>query len=335
MSLPASYFTHVLEVTRRFGVDDEDVLGDVELGDDVRLELPQIRALVARARALTGEPGLGVYLGLAMRASWHGYLGFAVLVARDVGDALRLGERFIATRTSTLGLRSAVEGRLAVITIDEKEDFGSARDFIVPALAIGLSTIGQAMTGHELEGRVELAMPQPAWFARLAATNPRLTRISFGASAHRLMFDAALLHTPFQLADPNAQKLAAEQCERELAALEAAGGFAPRVRELLFTSAGVRDVDAVARVLAMSARTLKRRLQSEGTSYSELLEAERQHRAELLLSQAMLSVKEVAAQLGYADTAAFSHAFTRWTGQSPSEFQRARAGRAASRAITD
>lgn len=335
VSLPASYFTHVLEVTRRFGVDDEDVLADISLGDDVRLELPQIRALVQRARASTGEPGLGVYLGLAMRVSWHGYLGFAVLVARDIGDALRLGERFIATRTSALGLRAAVEGGLAVITIDEKEDFGSARDFIVPALAIGLSTIGQALTGHELEGRVELAMPEPHWFARLAATNPRLTRISFGASAHRLMFDEALLHMPFQLADPNAQKLAAEQCERELAALEAAGGFATRVRELLFTNADVRDVDAVARVLSMSARTLKRRLQSEGTSYSELLESERQHRAELLLSQGTLSVKEVAAQLGYADTAAFSHAFTRWTGQSPSEFQRARAGRAASRAITD
>ncbi|MGV3624012.1 MAG: AraC family transcriptional regulator ligand-binding domain-containing protein [Archangium sp.] len=324
MSLPASYFTHVLEVTRRFGVDDADVLGDVSLGDEVRLELPQIRALVQRARELTGEPGLGVYLGLAMRASWHGYLGFAVLVARDVGDALRLGERFIATRTSSLGLRSAIEHGRAVITIDEKEDFGDARDFIVPALAIGLSSIGQALTGHELDGRVELAMPEPTWFARLAATNPRLTRISFGAKAHRLMFDAALLKTPFQLADANAQKLAAEQCEKELAALEAAGGFAPRVRELLFANGGVRDVDAVAKTLSMSARTLKRRLQSEGTSYSELLEHERHARAELLLSQGTLSVKEVAAQLGYADTAAFSHAFTRWTGQSPSEFQRTR-----------
>lgn len=335
VSLPASYFTHVLELTRRFGVDDADVLGDLELRDDVRLELPQVSALVQRARALTGEPGLGVYLGLAMRASWHGYLGFAVLVASNIGDALRLGERFIATRTPALGLRLEVDGRRAVIVIDEKEDFGPARDFIVPALAIGLSTIGQALTGHELDGRVELALPQPEWFARLAATNPRLTRVSFGAGAHRLVFDAAQLTIPFQLADPAAQKLAAEQCERELKALEAAGGFTPRVKELLFTSSGVRDVEAVAKALSMSARTLKRRLAAEGTTYSEVLETERRTRAELLLTQGTLSVKEVAAQLGYADTAAFSHAFTRWNGQSPSEFQRARAGRAASRAITD
>ncbi len=324
VSLPSSYLAHVLELTRRFGVDDEDVLEGVELTDGVRLEMPHIIALIERARALTGEPGLGVYMGLAMRASWHGYLGFAVLVARDVGDALRLGERFIATRTTALGLKLEVDGAKATITLEEREDFGSARDFFIPALAIGLSTIGQALSGLELEGRLELALPQPAWFSRLAAANPRLARVSFGASAHRLVFDEALLHTPFQLADPAAQKLAAEQCERELKALEAAGGLAARVVELLFVASGVRDVDAVAKALAMSARTLKRRLAAEETSYSELLERERRARAEALLLQGALSVKEIAAQLGYADTAAFSHAFTRWAGRSPSDFQRAR-----------
>ncbi len=334
MSLPASYFTHLLELTRRLGVDDADVLDGLTLDGETRLDTAQVIGLVDRARTLTQEPALGVYLGLAMRASWHGYLGFAVLVARDVGDALRLGERFIATRTSALNLRLSTDAARAVITIEEREDFGSARDFIIPALALGLSSIGQAMTGVELEGRLELALPEPPWFSRLVPSTPRLARVSFGAPTHRLIFDAAVLRTPFQQADANAQRLAAEQCERELAALEASSGVTARVIDLLFIPSGVRDVEAVAKALSLSARTLKRRLAAEGTTYSELLETHRRARAEALLSEGVLSVKEVAAQLGYADTAAFSHAFTRWTGQAPSEFQRARV-RAASRAITD
>lgn len=325
MSLPSRYLSHLLALTRRFGVDDDDVLEGLSLEDGARVTTAQLVPIFERARALTGEQGLGVYLGLAMRATWHGYLGFAVLVARDMGDALALAERFIPTVTSALSLRVGLEGQSTAVIIEEREDFGPARDFIVPALAVGLASIAESLTGQQVDGRLELAMPEPEWFAPLAAANPRLGRVSFGAPANRLLFDSSWLHAPFQQADATAQRLAAEQCERELEALEAAAGFSSRVKELLFTPAGVRDVDAVAKALSTSARTLKRRLQAEGTSYTELLEAERRARAELLLTQGTLSVKEVAAQLGYADTAAFSHAFARWSGVSPSEFQRARA----------
>ncbi len=167
---------------------------------------------------------------------------------------------------------------------------------------------------------MELALPEPPWFARLAATNPRLGRITFGARAHCLHVATERLHLPCQQADADAQRLAAEQCERELSALQAAAGFAARVRALLFSAQGLRDVEAVARALGMSSRTLKRRLAGEDTSYSALLDQERRARAEALLTHGTLSVKEVAAALGYADTAAFTHAFTRWTGEPPSEF---------------
>lgn len=108
MSFPAVYAGHLVDVAARFGVEADELLEpfDLTLEDlrdaSTRLEVAQVVELAERARALTGEPGLGVYLGLAMRASWHGYLGFAVLTARDIGDALKLGERFFPTRTDAL-----------------------------------------------------------------------------------------------------------------------------------------------------------------------------------------------------------------------------------------
>lgn len=327
--LPSAYLVHLVELARRFGVDDDELLEPLGLElEDLReptrrLEVAQVITLIERARALTGEPGLGVYLGLAMRASWHGYLGFAVLTARDIGDALRLGERFLPTRTTAFGFRLTVEGGVASFVIEERADFGPSRDVVVLALLLGLSTIGQALSGRELDGRIEVALPRPPWLDRLAG-HARLERLAFDRPTHRLVFDAAQLSMPFQLADATARKLAAEQCEKELAALGFSARLGARVRALALTERGVVDVDGVARQLSMSARTLKRRLAAEGTSYSELLEAERRDRAQHLLAHTALSVKEVAAALGYADTAAFSHAFTRWTGQSPSDAQRRR-----------
>jgi AraC-like DNA-binding protein len=326
VSLPSTYLVHLVELTRRFGVDDDELLEELGLEvDDLteatrRLEVPEVIRLVERARALTGEPGLGVYLGLAMRASWHGYLGFAVLTAKDIGDALKLAERFIATRTTALAFKLTVEGGVASVVLEEKADFGSARDVVVLALLIGLSTIGQALSGRELEGKIEVALPRPPWLERYAE-NARLDRVSFDAPVHRIVFDAKQLSTPFQLADASARKLAAAECEKELAALGFAGRLAVRVRELALRDGVVVDVEGVAKQLSMSSRTLKRRLAVEGTSYSELLEAERKAKAEHLLAHTKLSVKEIAAALGYADTAAFSHAFMRWTGKSPSDLR--------------
>jgi AraC-like DNA-binding protein len=323
--LLAAYAAHLVEVSSRFGVEADELLGpsglDVGalLEPTTRLDAEQIAALIERARTLTGEPGLGVYLGLAMRASWHGYLGFAVLTAKDVGDALRMGERFVATRTTALAFRLSVDDGEASVWVEERSDFGSARDVVLLAVLLGFASIGQALSGRELEGRVELALPRPDWFERLTRELPRLERVRWGCAGHRLAFDARLLETPFQLADATAQKLAADQCEKELAALDVSSGFSARVRERVLGEGGVNDVDAVAKALAVSPRTLKRRLAAEGTSYSELLEAERKTRAEHLLKHTTRSVKEIAAALGYADTAAFSHAYTRWTGKSPTE----------------
>ena len=322
--LPSSYLVHLVELTRRFGVEDDELLGplDLELEDlaesSGRLDVAQVISLIERARTLTGEPGLGIYLGLAMRASWHGYLGFAVLTAKDVGDALKLGERFISTRTTALAFRLTVEDGKASFWLEERADFGPARDALVLALLIGLSTIGQALSGRELEGRIEVALPRPPWLERFA-DNARLDRVAFEKPAHRIVFDASLLTTPFQLADAGARELAAAQCEKELAVLGFSGRLSARVRELVLSGGAVVDVEGVAKVLSMSSRTLKRRLAGEGTSYSELLEAERRARAENLLAHSAMSVKEISAALGYADTAAFSHAFQRWTGKSPSD----------------
>ncbi len=72
----------------------------------------------------------------------------------------------------------------------------------------------------------------------------------------------------------------------------------------------------VARILRTSPRTLQRRLQDEGTSFFEVLEALRKEMAHEYLRR-RLPVAEVAALLGYGDATAFCHAFRRWTGRPP------------------
>lgn len=84
------------------------------------------------------------------------------------------------------------------------------------------------------------------------------------------------------------------------------------------------SIERVAREMGMSRQTLYRRLRAEGTTFEEILDAKRRQLAIRYLGLDRSSVKTAAYRLGFSDPAAFSRAFKRWTGRSPSEFREAK-----------
>lgn len=74
-------------------------------------------------------------------------------------------------------------------------------------------------------------------------------------------------------------------------------------------------------LLSMSARTLRRRLEKEGTSYQRIKDNARRDVAITLLSRQGMTVSEVAEQVGFSDPSAFHRSFKKWTGQSPGSYR--------------
>ncbi|MBO0736668.1 MAG: helix-turn-helix transcriptional regulator [Alphaproteobacteria bacterium] len=74
---------------------------------------------------------------------------------------------------------------------------------------------------------------------------------------------------------------------------------------------------AVAQRLGMSRRSFVRQLAKEGVTFGEILEQLRQRLAGRYLSDARMSLQQIAWLLGYSELGAFSSAFKRWTGRSP------------------
>ena len=80
-------------------------------------------------------------------------------------------------------------------------------------------------------------------------------------------------------------------------------------------------IDAVARRLSTTARTLQRRLARGGTSFEALRDDARRQAAELYLSTTTLTIAEVTYLLGYSEPTAFHRAFRRWHGTTPQAFR--------------
>jgi AraC-like DNA-binding protein len=73
--------------------------------------------------------------------------------------------------------------------------------------------------------------------------------------------------------------------------------------------------------LNMSARTLRRRLDKEGTSYQRIKDGARRDAAITFLNNPALTVSDVAELVGFSDPSAFHRSFKRWTGVSPGEYR--------------
>jgi AraC-like DNA-binding protein len=116
-----------------------------------------------------------------------------------------------------------------------------------------------------------------------------------------------------------------EHAERLLKNLQDSKTTRGRVESLLMPLLHTGDVgmDAIAATMAMSRQTLFRKLKAEGTTYEKILDDLRHQIALHYLSGKKVSVNETAYLVGFSEAAAFSRAFKRWTGKSPSDARRA------------
>jgi AraC-like DNA-binding protein len=325
-TVPPGVLFPLAEVIKNWGITSEDWLAPFGLSErdlsdpGARFSHETYIRLVERARALSGEPGLGYCWGLQMRVSTFGFLGFATMSAATLRDAFELALQFAALGSTAEGMRLQVEGGVAALVLDEGDDFGSVRDVVMIARLIGLWRIGEMITGRELQATVEVAFPEPGYQPRFAHLAPP---VRWNQPITRALFKADALDYPLVLASPVALKVAIAQCNGEVRALGAAGRLVRTVRALLAkVDGGFRSADEVAETVGMSSRTLRRKLTLAGSSLSALLDAERRDRALLLLRSDDDSLAEVAERVGYRSVQNFERAFQRWTGITPAAYRR-------------
>ncbi|MEM1006848.1 MAG: helix-turn-helix domain-containing protein [Pseudomonadota bacterium] len=147
--------------------------------------------------------------------------------------------------------------------------------------------------------------------------------VVFGAENLEIILSLSSLDLQVPTYDPSLRTHLLEYGDRILAERRSPRQMMrARVEGLITRSmpGNVIQAEETAASLGMSPRTLARRLKAEGTNYREIVEDLRCDLAQTFITNGM-SLSEISYSLGYADQAAFSTAFKRWTGQAPSAFQ--------------
>lgn len=179
------------------------------------------------------------------------------------------------------------------------------------------------LIGQEIDVlEASCAGPEPGRTAALRHFMP--CPIGFNAGINSVTFSARHLEAPIIRSEADLAEFLPLAPWYMLVAPEAGyQSTAARIRRLLgedFTRP-MPSFDELTRLLGMSARTLRRRLEKEGTSYQRIKDTARRDIAIGLLRDQRLSAVTVAERLGFSDPSAFHRSFRRWTGRSPGQFR--------------
>jgi AraC-like DNA-binding protein len=282
--------------------------------------------LLRFGQSQTNDPALGLRLARTWDLRQQGFWGYALLSSNSMRERIDGHLRYQPLRSPFDLNMSEADGVVTLDIVPHELPSDVLMTFIDWSLATSLLHMREQWGRKPHDLQLSLCYPEQAHHAALRELFDG--ELLFDAPCIRMRFSAHALDQSLQ-GDPYLGKLARGQLDARLPA-EAAKlpvGIVDQVKERI---AVLLDHDAsltrVARELGLSARTLQRQLDSQLTSFHELVEEVRRVHALRAMSETAQSVVQLAARLGYADAASFRRAFRRWTGQSPAGYRAAQRG---------
>lgn len=292
-----------------------------------RLSYDSLRRVWELLVAERGALPLGLHLAAHAEPTHFGLVGYVAVNSPDLRTAMTRYCRAIVLldpRTEWLISDTPTGGRVEM----RVDAWATALRHPAEGLLAAVVGNGRLLSGtHWSPRRVRFAHPRHAGSDEVEAFFG--VPIEYDSGAYVLEVDEPILRLPLAHADLALGNLLHARVEATLAEAQSQEErpWRERVTDLLGAQprTGELGPDGVASRLAVSERTLQRRLREEGVTFAQLEDAVRRERAFHLLRDGQLALFEIAFLLGFSDPSAFSRAFRRWSGMAPVTWQRAQA----------
>ncbi len=316
----------ILDAYEQLGLDGDALLNAAGLAreevrdPDRRIPAARADALFAAAYARADDPHLALHAAEALPFGAYKVVDFLCAHSATVAEAYRR----IAAYFALVDVRAQIEVRESPPSLVMRSASGQpvpppAQEYTFAALIRRMALC----VGDDFHPQaVELSFDAPPD----ASEHQRVfgAPVRFGAPKPRVLFDEATFHASIRDANPALASVLEDHARRLVGELPAGDDLAGQVRAAIAEQpdSGAATVKSVAKRLAMSERTLSRRLRERDLTFGQLKAESRFALARTHLGDPSLSLAEVAWLLGFADQSAFTRAFRRWSGKPPGEFRR-------------
>jgi AraC-like DNA-binding protein len=312
------------EVVQQRGVSLDELLGQSAASFSADpatlvLSLARLDALFARAVELTREPALGLHCGLQASEASFGLMSPLIAHAPTLRHGLTLLMQFHQLLLEEVHVRMSERTGEVELRLEFTHDPGRA---LVEFTIAGLTRCLRAFGSNRRDIRaVCFRHVRPAYYHAYAATFSGAE--CFQHAFTGIVFSADALDRPHLHRESELHKLVLAEAETKLKRLWRPLSWTEQLRTLMNNRAPaeISGMDAAARALGLSERSLRRKLAEEGTSFRNLRQSVLLDSARSMLRNPALSLQSIAHMLGFSDAAAFGRAFRRWDSCSPAAFR--------------
>jgi len=317
-----------LQNVRARNLNADELLAKAGLSASL-LQVPQARVSAKvygelwRAIALTLDDEFFGQDSRRMKSGSFAMLCHSVVACKLLRDALERSRRFYALILDDIWVTVEDHAGEARIVLHERAAGSAPRVFAHETLLMLLYGVSCWLVGRRIPIlRAEFSYAEPRHSAeyRLMYCGD----LSFNRPHTLLAFESNYLDLPVVQDEGSVKEFLSAAPENILLKYKNGSSLSARVRRRLrqCLPGEVPDFEQLAAEVNMTAATLRRRLQEEGTSYQSIKDQLRRDLAIGYLSHSTRSVMDIALELGFSERSAFHRAFRKWTGASPGEFRR-------------
>lgn len=322
-------FQPLMAISAEVGVNMEQLLlhaglnPEKLLSDKASVTAGEINQIFLSIGTLTDDPCFGLKIGSAIRFETLGPMGGAMATAPTPLDAIN---QVVAAFKNFSVFDAKIDKNLLHFSYLPPEQYQVDKTYYFhdSALSGFLSLAGIVLKDSLALEAIHLKHKQHQHLSRYEAFFGCPVKLNAPATC------AILQAEPFLLAMSTSSTLANEQ-QIELVKKTLERNFNPtpfskQISDCIFTYLGEKlvTIDLIAADQGLSARTLQRRLREEGSAYQQLFDQARSSYAKDRLESSNDSLTDIAAELGFSSSDAFSTSFKSWEGEAPSAYRKAK-----------
>ena len=310
------------------GASADDVLRDAKIpladvhSPQARISLAQLMTVCKNALRLSTDHHLPYRIGASIHISTYGMYGYALLCCPDFRKAMEFAMRYHALAAPLTTINFEEDKASAKWTIEPNmpvlADPALYRFVVEMQIGIHISLMRDIMGPGFAPSEIRLAYPQASNFC--LPPDQIGCPVRFNQPNNQIVFKAQWLDRSADLGNKTTYPTIVALCDDLLGDLRLRVGVAGKVRAVLLGDiANPPSFEAIAKLLGVNDRSLRRQLRQQGFSFRGLRDELRTQIALRYLRNKTLANEDIALALGFSDAANFRRAFHRWTNMAPSD----------------